>query len=66
QNRFYNGLEEWLTGLTNLVEEAKEARRTGGGEDPVFAEDKDLEEVLEIDRLRQENERLKGDLSSRS
>lgn len=66
QNRFYNGLEEWLTGLTNLVEEAKEARRSGSGEEPVFPEDTNLEAVLEIDRLRQENARLIDEQSDRS
>lgn len=57
QNRFYDGLEEWLTGLTTLVEEARDARRTG--DDAVYAEDRDLEAVLELDRLRQENEELR-------
>ena len=64
QNRFYDGLEEWLTGLTNLVEEAKEARRSG--EEAVYPEDKDLEAVLELDRLRQENERLKDELQDKN
>ena len=69
QNRFYDDLEEWLTGLTNLVEEAREARRGSGGasgEEPIFPEDRDLEAVLEMDRLRQENIRLKDELEGRS
>ncbi len=60
QNRFYDGLEEWLTGLTTLVEEARDARRSG--DDAVYAEDRDLEAVLELDRLRQENEQLRSRL----
>lgn len=67
QNRFYDDLEEWLTGLTNLVEEVREARRSGGaGEEPIFPEDRDLESVLEMDRLRQENIRLRDELQGRS
>ncbi|WP_240753942.1 hypothetical protein [Natronospirillum operosum] len=67
QNRFYDDLEEWLTGLTNLVEEVREARRSGGaGEEPIFPEDRDLESVLEMDRLRQENIRLRDELQGRN
>ncbi|MCH8552142.1 MAG: hypothetical protein LAT62_09410 [Natronospirillum sp.] len=69
QNRFYDDLEEWLTGLTHLVEEAREARRggsSGGSDEPIFPEDRDLEAVLEMDRLRQENVRLRDELEGRS
>lgn len=66
QNRFYDSLEEWLTGLTNLVEEAKEARRSHGhGDEEIYPEDEDLEAVLEIDRLRQENARLQDELQDK-
>lgn len=59
QNRFYDGLEEWLTGLTNLVEEARE-KREQSGEEALYPEDKDLEAALERDRLRQENAELRS------
>jgi hypothetical protein len=66
QNRFYDDLEEWLTGLTTLVEAAREAQRSQPeGEDPIFPQDQNLETVLEIDRLRQENLRLKDALDGR-
>jgi len=66
QNRFYDDLEEWLTGLTTLVEAAREAQRgQPEGEDPIFPQDQNLESVLEIDRLRQENLRLKDALEGR-
>ncbi len=67
QNRFYDGLEEWLTGLTDLVEDAREARLSAQGEadEPIYPEDKDLEAALEIDRLRLENARLRDELKDR-
>ncbi|WLD56719.1 hypothetical protein NFC81_08220 [Salinispirillum sp. LH 10-3-1] len=64
QNRFYDGLDEWLTGLTKLVEEARKGQRTGS-EAPIFPHDKDLEAALEIDRLRLENERLRNKLTDK-
>lgn len=66
QNRFYDDLEEWLTGLTTLVEAAREAQRSQPDtEDPIYPQDQNLEIVLEMDRLRQENLRLKEDLEGR-
>ena len=53
QNRFYDSLEEWLTGVTNLVDAVD-----GGA--PV-----DTGEESELERLQAENERLKDQLSDR-
>jgi hypothetical protein len=62
QNRFYDGLEEWLTGVTNLVEKA---RFHGDPNDPdAIPDDKaHLDVLLEIDRLRQENLKLATELA---
>ncbi len=51
QNRFYDSLEEWLTGVTNLVD-------TVGG--PVAEA-----EAPDLDQLREENQRLRRELESR-
>ena len=53
QNRFYDNLEEWLTGVTNLVD------AVDGGE-PRSAGDDD-----ELARLQAENQSLKDQLSGR-
>lgn len=53
QNRFYDSLEEWLTGVTNLVD------AVDGGETLRAGDDSELE------RLQAENQRLKDQLSDR-
>lgn len=60
QNRFYDSLEEWLTGVTNLVD-SKGARR-GPSED---ADGELVEDGVDLDQLRQENQRLKDQLAGR-
>lgn len=64
QNRFYDGLDEWLTGLTKLVEDARK-KQNNHTEEGIYPVDRDLEAALEIDRLRLENERLKYQLNDR-
>lgn len=64
QNRFYDGLDEWLTGLTKLVEDARKKQKNNP-DDGIYPIDRDLEAALEIDRLRLENERLKYQLNDR-
>lgn len=59
QNRFYDSLEEWLTGVTNLVD-SKGSRRG-----PVDTSDELVEEGVDLDQLRQENQRLKDELAGR-
>ena len=55
QNRFYDGLEEWLTGLTNLVD-AEELGESGAKE-TTFKAREELAEELMI--LEEENRQLK-------
>ncbi|MDI9244758.1 flagellar motor protein MotA [Marinobacter sp. CHS3-4] len=52
QNRFYDGLEEWLTSVTNLV------GRAGEGDDG--------SELDELSRLEEENRQLRDRLADRS
>jgi hypothetical protein len=51
QNRFYDGLEEWLTGVTNLV------GRAGEGSDGA--------DFDELSRLEDENRQLRDQLADR-
>lgn len=53
QNRFYDSLEEWLTGVTNLVDAVDGDETLRAGDDP------------ELERLQAENQRLKDQLSDR-
>lgn len=55
QNRFYDGLEEWLTGLTNLVD--PEELNESGAKETVFKAREELAEELLI--LEEENRQLK-------
>jgi biopolymer transport protein ExbB/TolQ len=50
QNRFYDGLEEWLTGVTNLVGTVDEVEQRGHAD---------------LERLREENQALKVQLASK-
>ncbi|WP_404362593.1 flagellar motor protein MotA [Marinobacter sp.] len=50
QNRFYDGLEEWLTGVTNLVDTVAGPAQEG---------------EAAMDNLRAENQRLKDQLADR-
>jgi hypothetical protein len=53
QNRFYDGLEEWLTGVTNLIDNV--------GNSPA----QDQQARQELARLLSENQELKGQLADR-
>lgn len=52
QNRFYDGLEEWLTGVTNLVD------TVGGG----LRDEQTLQDIVQ---LQDENQRLKDQLADK-
>lgn len=58
QNRFYDGLEEWLTGLTNLVD-AQDLTETGAKESTFKAREELAEELM---ILEEENRQLKEQL----
>ena len=66
QNRFYDGLEEWLSGLTHLIDapesvEEAETRQARGGEQREW-----LNEVsAQVEALKADQERLREQLASR-
>lgn len=60
QNRFYDSLEEWLTGLTHLIDARELTDEPGLSESQKIP--KDLAEELQI--LKEENRQLKEKLSS--
>jgi hypothetical protein len=59
QNRFYDGLEEWLTGVTNLVDRVEPDQKptATAGDEPAYTD---------VGRLLEENQRLKDDLAGRN
>lgn len=64
QNRFYDGLEEWLTGVTHLVDKAHQT----GQVPPVLTDDWDydisgIDTLREVERLREENAELAAKLA---
>lgn len=66
QNRFYDGLEEWLSGLTHLIDapesvEEAETRQARGGEQREW-----LNEVsAQVEALKADQERLREQLAAR-
>lgn len=64
QNRFYDGLEEWLTGVTHLVEKAHQH----GKAPSILTDDWDydisgIDTLRELERLREENSQLAAKLA---
>lgn len=64
QNRFYDGLEEWLTGVTHLVEKAHQH----GKAPSILTDDWDydisgIDTLRELERLREENAQLAAKLA---
>ncbi len=66
QNRFYDGLEEWLSGLTHLIDapesvEEAETRQARGGDQRAW-----LNEVsAQVEALKADQERLREQLAAR-
>lgn len=66
QNRFYDGLEEWLTGVTNLVESNSSDKIPDNLTDDWDYEITGIESLRELDRLREENAALNQQLRDRN